>query len=292
MVDTYAVLRVLLALTFALSVNSTCCPQAREIPREHSCEGECSWGWDVPACESAWHPNINAVFLGRAAAIRKEDVPILLDGEKALTERLFVTFEVEEAFLGVTEKTVSVTSGGDLCGFPFSRGNEYLIYGRRLPSGEVYVSICSATKWKKEAAEDLKYLRDLANAPRGGTIYGTAFRFKAPENPRSKALRGGHPATGQSIEIHGPDQNYEVIVDAQGKFTISPLPPGLYTVSVNSDGAVTTSRPQQSSTIDLADKGCARFNFWIDPFAKKQSDSPGSGALPPTKQKPGDERPN
>jgi hypothetical protein len=91
--------------------------------------------------------------------VQTEDVPIVLDGEKKRTERLLVNFAVEEAFIGVSEKTVTVSSGGDMCGFPFSKGHEYLVYARRLPNVELYVSTCYGTNFTEHAAGDLKYLR-------------------------------------------------------------------------------------------------------------------------------------
>lgn len=218
-----------------------------------------------PCLRKCLAPPHIAVFLGRAVDVRKEDVPILLDGEKALTERLHVTFEVEEGYIGVQEKSVIVTSGGDLCGLPFSKGHEYLVYGRRLQNGEIYVSISSGTKWKKEAAEDLKYLRGLSTAPSGARIYGTVYRYSEPTNPRVM-IRKGTAAVGQRIAIRGAQQNYEVAVDAQGKFEISGITPGRYTVMLESDGTVRLTHPHLPTTFDLVDKGCARFNFWIDPF--------------------------
>jgi hypothetical protein len=262
-------LRIFLGLILALALNYACHSQETVITRDHSCGDECTWG--VPACESAWRPNISAVFLGRATEIRKEDVPILLDGEKALTERLSVTFDVEESFLGVAEKRVIVISGGDLCGFPFSKGHEYLVYGRRLQGGEIQVRACSSTKWKNEAAEDLNYLRNLSIASRGGTIYGTAFRYT---DSTSMKVRRGVPATGKKVEIHGPTKNYEAVVDAKGTFTISALPPGQYAVLLNSDETVYSSRLHQSTTVELVDKGCGKFEFWIDPFTRKDSEAP------------------
>jgi len=284
-------LRILLGLTLLLALNGPCKSQVTVITRDHSCEGENLCTWDTPACESAWQPTISAVFLGRAAEIREEEVPILLDGEKALTGRLFVTFEVEEGYIGVPEKTVTVTSGGDLCGFPFSKGREYLVYGRRLQNGEIYVSICSSTKWKNEATEDLKYLRNLSTAAHGGTIYGTAFRYKDAKNPRIM-VRPGTAAAGQKISIQGPNQNYEVAVDTHGNFTISALPPGRYTVSVHSDKGVVNWHSRTPSTVDLVDKGCARFNFWIDPFAKQDSETQRSNDISPAKETPKNEHPN
>jgi len=167
-------LRFALAFCFCLTLSYDCHSQRTVIARDHVCEGG-SGGWDVPACESAWRTDISVVFLGRAVRVQEEDVPILLDGEKALTKMLRVTFEVEEGYIGVQDKSVIVTSGGDLCGFPFSAGRGYLVYGRRLQNGEIYVSIGSGTKWKKEATDDLKYLRGLSTAPNGAVSTALCF---------------------------------------------------------------------------------------------------------------------
>jgi hypothetical protein len=265
----YALTTIALLLSLAPSGSS----QIQIKTEEHSCEGQSDW--ETPACQSAWQANISAVFLGLATDVREEDVPIVLNGEKAHTLRLHVIFRVDEAFIGVSEKVVTVTSGGDLCGYPFSKGHRYLVYGRRLPTGELYVSISSSTKWEKDAASDLEYLRGLSTAPHGATIYGTVFRYKAPENPRRMAIRRGTPETGQKVVVEGANQTYEAIVNSRGDFRLTGLPPGRYTVLLDADGEVHTSPPLKSTTVDVADKGCARFYFWIDPFAKKESKNPG-----------------
>jgi len=261
-------LRFVLPFCFCLIFSCHCQSQITAIARDHSCEGDVTW--DVPACESAWRPHISAVFLGRAVDVRKEDVPILLDGEKTLTERLNVTFEVQESYVGVQEKSVIVTSGGDLCGYPFDKGHEYLVYGRRLQNGEIYVSISSGTKSKKDATEDLKYLRGLSMAPSGARIYGTVFRYSEPSNPRTM-IRKGTAAVGQKIAIHGEQKIYEVAVDARGQFEIPAIPPGRYTIVLESDETVNITPPHLPTTFDLVDKACARFSFWLDPFAKAGS---------------------
>jgi hypothetical protein len=285
-------LRNLLCLCVCLLLNCNCHSQVTVITRDHVCEGDNPCTWDVPACETAWRPYISSVFLGRAIEIRKEDIPILLDGERALTERVHVTFEVEENYMGETEKSVIVTSGGDLCGYPFSKGHEYLVYGRRLQSGEIYVSLCYGTKWKSEASEDLKYLHSLSTASPGGTVYGTVFWYKEPTNPRVMAARKGTPAVGQKLAIHGSNQNYEVVVDSHGKFNISALPPGRYTVLLNADEPVHISPPHLPTTFDLVDKGCARFNFWIDPFDKRDSEIPKGDNTSPAQRPPRNKHPH
>jgi hypothetical protein len=268
------ILRALTITAFLLFLASRGNSQTQIKTEEHSCEGHSDW--ETPACESAWQANISAVFLGLATDVHQEDVPIILNGEKAQTLRLLVTFRVDEAFIGVSEKVVTVTSGGDLCGYPFSKGHEYLVYGRRLPGGEVYVSISSSTRWAKDAADDLRYLRGLPTAPHGATIRGTVFRYVTPENPRIKEVRRGIPEVGQKVEIHGTSQDYVTAVDSHGDFNLSGLPPGRYTVLINADGEVHTypSPALNSTTVDVADKGCARFYFWIDPFVKNTSKNP------------------
>jgi hypothetical protein len=53
------------------------------------------------------------------------------------------------------------------------------------------------------------------------------------------------------------------------------------TVLINADGEVHTSPPLKATTVDVADKGCAQFGFWIDPFVKKESkNSNGQQAAP------------
>lgn len=137
------------------------------------------------------------------------------------------------AVRGVSEKVIRVVPGGELCGLPFSKGIEYLVYGRRLLNGDVNVGASSTAKLKKEAAKDLEYLRGLANARHGTTIYGRSRRYAAPDNPRAMMRSCGY---GQ--------QDYN-------------------------SRTVHLSPPAQSMTADVPDKACAQFNFWLDPFAKK-----------------------
>jgi hypothetical protein len=277
MINSRRVLRALSGLLFVLVVAPASPSQV--LTTDHFCEGDNTR--ELPVCQRVWQPYVSAVFLGLAKDVQEEDVPIILDGRNEHTLRLHVTFQVEEAFLGVSEKVVKVTSGGDMCGFPFSKGHMYLVFGRRLPSGDVYVSISSATEWEKDAGDDLKYLRGLPTAPHGVTIYGTVFRYTAPENRRAM-VRLGTPETGRKIEIQGTSRTYEAVVDSRGKFRISGLPPGRYTVLLNAEGEIHTSPPLKSTTVDVVDKGCAQFGFWIDPFAKKEPTiSHDGGNLPP-----------
>jgi hypothetical protein len=117
------------------------------------------------------------------------------------------------------------------------------------------------------AADDLKYLRGLPNAPHGSTVFGTALRFAEPERLDTKTRRVV-PESGHTVTVKGLTQNHESIVDEKGNFTLQGLPPGHYTVSLDSNGEISTFPAVRSTTVDIADKGCARFNFTVDPFAQ------------------------
>jgi hypothetical protein len=119
--------RILYLLATAILLLLGCPPGNSQIEirtEDHSCEG--TNGWDTPACESAWRPNISAVFLGLATNVEEEGVPMILNGENVMTSRLPAIFKVVEAFRAVSVGTATVISGGDLCGFPFSKGHRYL----------------------------------------------------------------------------------------------------------------------------------------------------------------------
>ena len=79
-------LRILLGLTFVLTLNDTCRSQETVITRDHSCEGESPLAVEFLSLRKRLAAQHFRSVSGRAAEI--EDVPILLDNEKALTERL------------------------------------------------------------------------------------------------------------------------------------------------------------------------------------------------------------
>jgi hypothetical protein len=74
---------------------------------------------------------------------------------------LDVTLRVTSSWKGVEPGAqVQVLTGrgqGD-CGFQFQEGVEYLVYGRLLPSGELFTDICTRTKPAANAKEELATL--------------------------------------------------------------------------------------------------------------------------------------
>lgn len=263
MFNNYPISTVLFILWATLTVVPSASAQLQ--PNGEPCDGNCIG--KLPACQNAWQPFASTVFLGRTTEVREQDVPITLHGKKSLTEKLWVTFAVEQSFIGPPQTFVTVTSGGDLCAFPFMKGYKYLVYAKRLPTGELYVSTCYGSKLATDAEDDLKYLRNLSSVPHGATVFGTAHGFTKPAGSWG-SIRPVVPEVGQRVIIKGTTQSYESVVDEFGKFRISGLSPGRYTVSLESTGKISIFPPVKSTTVDIADKGCARFNFVVDPFAK------------------------
>ena len=93
-----------------------------------------------------------AVFSGRVIAI----VPYG-------TNSVNVTIMVRTIWKGDVEKEVRVTTlkSSNACGFPFRKGEEYLIYARTVGRGKdkrLSAGLCSRTKRLSDAKEDLSEL--------------------------------------------------------------------------------------------------------------------------------------
>ena len=67
---------------------------------------------------------------------------------------------------------------------------------------------------------------------------------------------------GTQVAVQG-EARHQATVGFDGKYRISDLPPGKYTVSVNVKSAVW---PASSQSVEVIDKGCAEVNFNVDPF--------------------------
>jgi hypothetical protein len=225
---------------------------AQNIQSQNRCEGDCRG--DRPACELTWKDYVSAVFLGTATAVR-DIKPVAGD----ITAKWEVIFRIREAFRGDPDQIVSVFTGGDNCGFPFSKGREYLVFAKRQPDGHLYVSICAGTKFANEATEDIKYLRDLSSAPVGSTIFGTAFEYAKPAD-RLYAVRLMKPLVGHRVVVEGQTAKYEALVDRSGHFKIAGLPPGPYAVSVDAIDSI-----EKIQRVVVADKGCAETDFKLEP---------------------------
>ena len=121
----------------------------------------------------------DAVFSGRVVA--PTDAPLYGS----------VEFEVYRVWKGTPYSTVFVVSGfSALCYFPFSGGQEYLVYGEGS-TGTVLAGLCSRTTNLEYAQDDIAALGP-GRPPDPGMVAPDPRRAVAPEPP----VAGAGPASG------------------------------------------------------------------------------------------------
>ena len=148
-------------------------------------------GHGVVACECGGAPDVqsalatgDAVFRAKVEAVHDRfglgrrtwyrikswfsDQPRPLDSAGYLSCCGFeVVMQVTGSWKGAPGEREQVLTGrgqGD-CGFRFQPGVEYLIYARRLPSGDLATDICSRTRPIVGAREDLAILTRTSSGP-------------------------------------------------------------------------------------------------------------------------------
>ena len=76
---------------------------------------------------------------------------------------LKVTIQVQNSWKGKLPKTVTVFTGAQtsMCGFPFKKGESYLIYADGEKLKDLSVTLCSRTTSLSDATEDIEMLDKL-----------------------------------------------------------------------------------------------------------------------------------
>jgi hypothetical protein len=127
----------------------------------------------MPGPPDAAFGEASAVFRGRVTDISGGGSPLasllsLVGIYREVDFRRSVTLEVVDSWKGVdtTRTTINTYLGGGDCGYEFSRGSEYLIYGFEN-DGRILTTICSRTTAisASSATDDLTYLATLPTIP-------------------------------------------------------------------------------------------------------------------------------
>ncbi len=122
---------------------------------------------NAPRSPSEVFGNSGAVFTGKVVDVQS--------GDYSRT----VQFDVDEAWKGVSQKTLTLTTAGSgaSCGYDFEEGTRYLVY---TDGGEesLQASLCSRTQPVADAYEDLAYLGE-GYVP----VAGQPVVEKAPPSP-------------------------------------------------------------------------------------------------------------
>ncbi|HET8783365.1 MAG TPA: hypothetical protein VFM63_13155 [Pyrinomonadaceae bacterium] len=214
----------------------------------------CSCAGPGQPCEA--YGDAAAVFVGTvtfASSIKVKEAGY------EFTNRL-IRLHVDRALRNVDTSDVEVVTGlGDAdCGFGFRLGGQYLVYAYSH-DGRLQTSICTRTRPLSDAAADLEYINGLSKAAPGGTIFGQA-ELRRPSRGEEYPLP---PLKDAKIVIKGPDKQFERKTDAEGKYTISGLPPGKYKVRIELQDGLSIYNPEVE--VELLDRGCRGAYFEAQP---------------------------
>jgi hypothetical protein len=225
-----------------------------------------------PPC--AYYGNTSAIFLGRVVGSAERKSYLDKDGNKTVYDVGTIRFLVQENFVGAPGYEVEIhsgTGGGD-CGYWFRRNESYIVYAyRSQEDNKLYTSICTRTKHVSQAEEDLAFLRGLANAKPGATLYGELERLEgSAENGRVKVAP---PMAGVKVVITGEGKTVETITDDKGQYRIGGLAAGEYDAFPELPenlGFVSThdkrdnfGRFTSRERVRLTDGGCAESSFIV-----------------------------
>lgn len=225
-------------------------------------------GGNVQPCQA--YGNARAVFVGvvigveekKPSSLRKRKPESANDAgdDDDFTPRVF-SFAVEEAFsgVGIGEAKVATGRGGGDCGYPFAQGGRYLVYAYPNRRGDgIATGICLPTKLATEATEELKFLRGLSSRAAGVTLSGAVTTGYSPDGTPPPVDKR---TTGLPLIIEGEGVRRETQTDAEGRYHLTGLKAGTYTIKLVLPDELHTYRAEEKVTI--AERGCGGISFYI-----------------------------
>jgi hypothetical protein len=218
----------------------------------------CSCSPPGPPCEAFW--KVDAVFVGRVLATAEQPSQPWKAGEPLpFGLGVKVTLAVVERLAGDSgdQPTIEITTGrgGGDCGYRFEVGRSYVVYawkteGRALSS----TSICTRTRPVNQAADDLRYGRQLGTASQsGGEVSGT---LKHVERGPTGQFQVDEPMPDVAVRLTREGWADETRTARDGAFLFTGLAPGDYQVDAESPpGYYTRAYPNTVKITDV--RGCA-----------------------------------
>jgi hypothetical protein len=246
-----------------------------------------------PACTEVVSPGTSAVFLGKVVSLTPSK-PVHMKARKDPEEfdveinMVDVRLSVEETYKGVSTSEVVVNTASDeaACGFPFKKGERYVVYASEN-QGKLYTSICQRTLPLKFAEKDLEYLRHFKDAPPTGSIFGSykrytfdpAFKPKFEPSimdhyrPPEEEYRAMAPMTGETVTLTAADGiQQQAKINSEGGFLFSGLAPGKYKIAVTPPAGLARAygyaagmSPFGVDELSIPSKGCAEVTYRTEP---------------------------
>jgi hypothetical protein len=227
-------------------------------------------GGSIQPCQA--YGDAKAVFVGVVTGVEekktdtarkrtREGANDVGDNDDDFTPRVF-SFVVEEAFSGVGGGEVKVATGrgGGDCGYPFVRGGRYLVYAYSNRRGDgISTGICAPTKLATEATDELKFLRSLSSRAAGVTLSGAVMTsYHSPDGAPPPVDKR---TIGLPLIIEGEGVRREAQTDAEGRYQLTGLKAGTYTIKLVLPDELYTYRTEEKVTI--AERGCGGISFYI-----------------------------
>lgn len=230
----------------------------------------CAFGGAAP-CQAYWSTDV--VFVG---AVVGESRLTVEEGSYKFTRRL-VRLSVEQPLRGVEAAEVEVVTGwgGGDCGYPFRRGERYVVYADRgEKDGRLYTGICTRTRPLAEAEEDFAFVRALGAAEPTGTVFGGVFKrnYEWKEGDSWRKPVAGAEVTVEAVAAGGESKAgaREFKTDAEGVYRAEGLAPGKYRVTMKVPpgliwgGGEGEDKPALVQEVEVAARGCAQSDFHLE----------------------------
>ena len=151
-------------------------------------------------------------------------------------------FTVDRVFRGQSIDRLTIVGDGAACNVPFEPGQRWLVYAH-VAGGRASTSICSRTRLREAAGQDIGYLDGRSRGRAQGVVFGEILR----RVPGAGELSAGPPFQSLTIIAAGHAGRTEVAVSRWGAYDLV-LPPGDFDVWVERDGRVVANRTPVSVT--------------------------------------------
>jgi hypothetical protein len=232
--------------------------------------------YNAPPCAAYW--TADAVFTGTVAEIAYSEKFTLGEGNDAFDYRRRITrFAVKDAYRGVSGQFAEVVAlealptpvvlpngqqgvkyQGCDCTSKFEVGEVYLVYAhRRADLDNALNADGGRTRPVSDADEDLEYIRGLTRADGGAFVYGVVQKH---DRVSDDADVTEDPVANATVLIEGMGRQVTATTDAEGRYRVSALSPGEYTVRF-----VVPAHLRQDTEVHrvtVVDRGCAEVGFY------------------------------
>ena len=178
-----------------------------------------------------------------------------------------VTFDVAQAFRGVTDKAVEVMTGQreSDCSFEFTEGISYLVYASSdLGTGMLVTSVCTRTRLLSQAKDDLDYLNKKDDPARAFGIVGVVNLEKRDDQNK---LQITGPAPGITVVISGVALRLTAVTKKDGTFELWGLQPGSYRVSLT----LGEEFLKTAQTVKVGGEACEGVDLFVAPVPPKKA---------------------